>query len=209
MFLSKKTQKIKNISINEELLSIDKLTSKQLWIILQTKDLNLFQKRCKYLLTEFGTTNRCNRFDVGNCLEFILADWIRSTGVEVENEPNSLRTDLYIKNYGKLSVKYSSSGNIKLHNSLGENKDMYMHPTLVIKPKKIYLISEELLKENGIQLSFYLKNVKDGLELRQSIFRILDNSGYFYKKDIDIFVSKEQCKHRMCAELVFQLKQYN
>ena len=92
------------------------------------------------MLTEFGTTNRCNWFDVGNCLEFILADWIRSTGIEVENEPNSLRTDLYIKNYGKLSVKYSSSGNIKLHNSLGENKDMYMHPTLVIKPKKISYI---------------------------------------------------------------------
>ena len=32
-----------------------------------------FKEQIKYLLNEFGTKEPCNRFDVGNVIEFILA----------------------------------------------------------------------------------------------------------------------------------------
>lgn len=145
-------------------------------------------------MKEFGTKNSCNRFDVGNCIEFFLADLIKSAKIKVKNEPNALRTDLNIKNYGKVSVKYSSTGDIKIHNSLGENKDMIIHTTLVLKPKRMYLISYDLMEEVGIKLNNYLKNVKDGLSLKNALFTKLDKIGYFYKKDINIFVDKTKCK---------------
>lgn len=158
------------------------VSDKQLWNNLNKTNMSLFQSRCKYLLKEFGTINRCNRFDVGICIEFFVSDWIRLSNLQVENEPNALRTDLNILGYGKISIKYSSSGDIKIHNSLGKNKDMSMCTTLILKPKKMYLISYNLLKEVGIDLNSYLKNVGDGLLLKNTLFTKLNKIKYFIRK---------------------------
>lgn len=189
------------MSVKEQLKI--KISDKQLWRKLNKTNILLFQRRCKYLIKEFGTTNRCNRFDIGNCIEFFLADWIKLSGLKVENKPNDLRTDLNILKYGKISVKYSSSGDIKIHNSLGKNKDMSIHRTLILRPKRMYLISCDLMKEVGIDLNFYLQNTGDGLKLKNTLFSKLDKSKYYYKRNIDISINKSECKHRMCAELVY------
>jgi hypothetical protein len=176
----------------------------KLWNILLKQDVSLFEKRCKYLLMEFGTTNRCNRFDIGNCIEFFISDWIKSSDIKTENTPNALRTDICIKNYGNISIKYSSSGDIKLHNSLGKNKDMNMVKTLIVTPNKMYFISSELLNQIDIDIKKYLKDVKDGLCLKRSLLTLLNNKSYFYRKDIDISIEKNKCKHRICAQIIYK-----
>lgn len=192
-----------NINVQKTNIEEKIITSKELWRKLNNTDISLFQRRCKYLLKEFGTINRCNRFDVGNCIEFFLADWIKLSDLNVENEPNAPRIDLNIPSYGKISVKYSSTGDIKIHNSLGPNKDIDIHTTLILTPKRIYLISDNLIKEVGIELNSYLKNTGDGLSLKRSLLTKLDKNKYFYKKDIDISINKTECKNRICAELVY------
>jgi len=185
-------------------LSLKKITSKELWdCVFKNSDISIFEKRVKYLLSEFGTKKRCNRFDVGNTIEFLLTDFIKLFGLEVKNSPDDVRTDLEIVNYPeKISCKYSSSGDIKIHNSLGQNKDMYMHPTIIIKPDYIYFITYELLKDINLDLSIFLKNTIDGLSLKQSILKKLHKLNYYYIKKINI--TPQLCKHRSCSELIYK-----
>lgn len=182
----------------------DKLDDDKFWSLFNKASMNIFEKRCKYMFIEFGTTNRCNRFDVGNCIEFFLSDVIESIGLSVKTEPNASRIDLVIKEYCSISVKYSSTGNIKLHNSLGQNKDMKVCKTLVIKPNMIYLISSELLKKYNIDIKNYLINTGDGLSLKNSLITYLNKIGYKYCKKINIGVDKNLCKHRMCSQVIAQ-----
>ena len=64
------------------------------------------KEEIEYLLQEFGTKEPCNRFDVGNCIEYILANFLRKNGFEIKELPNAKRVDLLIENYKKLSIKY-------------------------------------------------------------------------------------------------------
>jgi hypothetical protein len=171
------------------------------------KDINTtdFEKKCKFLFEEFGTSLACNRFDVGNCVEYAFSDMLTANECfQVENVPNAQRYDINIQMHGYISIKYSSSGNIRLHNSLGDNKDMHMKPTFVITPNCIYLITQELVEEYGINLESYLKNTGDALELKRSILKFLDKNKYPFKKDIDIQFDKSKCKHRQCSVIIYE-----
>jgi hypothetical protein len=87
-----------------------------IWKKLKNANINNVINEIKYLLIEFGTKELCNRFDVGNAIEFIIGDLIKSIGFSVKQLPNEKRIDLSINDKIKLSVKYSSSGDITLHN---------------------------------------------------------------------------------------------
>jgi len=82
------------------------IDSKTFWNKIQNNDKDLFQRRCKRLLYEFGTAKCCNRFDVGNCIELLLAEYIKTTGLRVINEPNApdkVLFGLIFVNFGPLS----------------------------------------------------------------------------------------------------------
>jgi hypothetical protein len=185
---------------DESRLVEKKITSKEFWNILKNTDTSLFQKRCKYVRYEFGTTDMCNRFMVGFVFERFFADLLKSKFVVV-NEHNAKRIDINIKNYKKISVKYISKGNIRLHNSLGANKDMMMHTTIIIRPREIFLISPSLLKEIGIDVNEYLKNTGDALILKESLLTRLKKVNFFYMLNIDITV--EKCKNRQGVDLLY------
>jgi hypothetical protein len=164
-----------------------------------------FETVCRYAFNTFGTTLSCNRFDIGNCVEFALADMLSlNSGFIVTKLPNDKRYDMHINGHGSLSVKYSSSGDIRLHNSLGNNKDMSMKDTIFITPKKIYMLTETVLKEKGIILANYLQNTGDALVLKRTIFRQLADVKYPYILEIDIVVDKKECENKQCSEIIFQ-----
>lgn len=174
------------------------------WSQLEKVDTSKFQRYCKHILSVYGTSLRCNRFDVGNCIEFSFADYmLRSIGFDVEKLPNADRYDILVKNYGHLSIKYSSSGPIKLHNSLGGNKDMNFKDTVMITPTMMYLLVETKLKELGIIISDYLENTKDGLSLKRGILKNLEKAKYPFMMMIDIQVDKRTCQNKQCAEVVY------
>lgn len=174
------------------------------WENFQHIDTNEFQCICRFLLEEFGTKLACNRFDVGNCIEYAFANMLSASGCfDVENMPNAPRIDVNVQSHGRLSIKYSSCGSIRLHNSLGSNKDMEMKPTFVIMPTCTYLITQELIEEYGVKLESYLKNTSDALELKRSIFTTLDRNNYPYKRLIDIYVDKSKCKNKQCAQIIY------
>ena len=181
------------------------ITDEQFWQgFISSFDPCEFCKMIVYLFEEYGTAEACNRFDVGNTIEFIIADVLKGCGFKVLELPNAKRFDIEIVNYKKLSIKYTNTGNIKLHNSNGcINKDIEIKDTILLTSDKLYLISNDLLCKNNIDINDYIKNTHDGLQLKRKLLTKLNKENYRYMYDIDISYNKTQCKNRLCSKTFF------
>lgn len=154
------------------------------------------KKRIEYVLHEYGTTLPCNRFTIGNFIEDLLRDFLEQIGHDARAEPNAKRIDVVIKNYGPLSVKYSSTSNIKLHNSNNSvNKDMTMTDLVLLTPKHMWLITNAALKSCGLDVNEFLKNTGDGLLLKRSILTAMQKVNYPYVMPVNLIHDKNTCKH--------------
>lgn len=181
------------------------LNDQKFWDIFCSLDLKDLKRKVEYTLKEFGTSVPCNRFDVGNVIEFMWADLIKETGLNISELPNAKRYDLSIENYKKLSIKYSSSGDITLHNSNSSiNKDLEMKDTILLTPEKIYLITKEQLLLNEISISDYVENAGDSLKLKRKILTQLNKVNYPFIKTININHNKKECKNRLCAKVFYE-----
>ena len=166
------------------------------------KHLKNFEDRCKHFLSIYGTSIRGNRFVVGNLLEFQLSDYIEKSGVKVEKLPNAKRVDLKLNNRFDLSIKYSKSGPIKLHNSNNcINKDMHMTNLILLTPKNLWLITNENLPSFGIDVKQYLKNNGDSLVLKRSLLTELGKINFKYKMDINLECT---CKNISISETFYR-----
>ena len=180
------------------------ITLDTFWDILKTQDKTEFKKLMKFLLEEYGTALHCNRFAIGNCHEYAISDLIRETSLETEVLQNAKRIDINIKGFRKFSIKYSSGGNVKLHNSNNSiNTDVSMVDTLLVTPTRWWFLTQPEIEKLDIILKDYLKNTGDGLELTSGIFTILKTKGYPYMFDFDIGADKTCCKHAEINRIIY------
>lgn len=180
-------------------------------LISQDKELNEFQRKIEYLLLEFGTKEPCNRFDIGNSIEYCLIDVIESTGLKLIALPNAKRFDISVCNYKKLSIKYSSCGDITLHNSNScINKDLEMKDTILLTPDKLYLITNNELNKHNINIKDYIQNNGDSLKLKRKILKELEKIKYPYIYGLIIKYNKKECKNRLCSKIFYDqfIKEY-
>jgi hypothetical protein len=167
--------------------------------------LEIIKNKLKYLLDEFGTKEPCNRFDVGNCIEYILCEFLDGCGLKTQSMPNAKRIDVIILKYGCLSIKYSSVGDITLHNSNScINKDETFTDTLLMTLDKIYLLTNKSLINNKININDYLKNTGDSLKLKRSILTKIEKSNYPYIIDFNLQINKKICKNRLTSRLFYE-----
>lgn len=196
---NKYTNLYNNIEINDNLFWNKFVKSSTIYLV---------RDKIEYLLNEFGTKEPCNRFDIGNTIEYLLCDYIRDIGFEVQELPNAKRIDFSINNSYNLSIKYSSIGNITLHNSNScINRDMHMTDFLLLTNKKIYLITNSLLIYNNVSINDYLINSGDSLKLDRKLLNVLERLQYKYILDFPINVDKSKCKNRLCSKVFY--KQFN
>lgn len=197
------SKKSKNMTTNST--TIFELNDYILWNHIIKGDLNNLQRRTKHLLQVYGTSLPCNRFDVGNSIEFLLEDFIASLGFSVTKLPNAKRIDLCINDSFKLSIKYSSVGDITLHNSNScINKDENMTDLMLLTPTHLYLITNDNIQQTGINLNDYLVNTGDSLKLKRTLLTKLENINFKYKCPIDIKIDKSSCQNKSCAEVFYQ-----
>ena len=163
------------------------------------------QKKMEYLLNEFGTKEPCNRFDIGNCIEFITGEILTECGLSVKELPNAKRVDLDIEDYGPLSVKYSSCGEITLHNSNScMNKDENMTDLILLTTEKLYLITNSSLKDYNIEINDYIKNAGDSLKLKRKILKKLEDVKYPFMIDFKLNIDKTKCKNRLTSKVFYE-----
>jgi len=194
------------IKIQKWFKKIYYISDLSLFILLNNKQkLKTKKNKIEYLLNEFGTKEPCNRFDVGNCIEYILRELLNDCGLEVQSLPNAKRIDINIIRYGCLSIKYSSVGDITLHNSNScINKDVSFTDTLLMTCDKIYLVTDKSLLKNNIDINEYLKNTGDSLKLKRSILTKLEKNNYPYIIDFKLNINKNTCKNRLTSKLFYE-----
>ena len=172
--------------------------------ILKAADKTKYSTLMRHLMLEFGTALHCNRFAIGNCNEYAIADLVRSTGLEVTEMQDASRVDQEVKGLGKYSIKYSGSGDIKLHNSNNiSNTDMSMHNTLLVTPDEWWYLTPNDMAIVGVNYKDYLKNTGDGLALKRSILTALKTGNYLHFFPFDIAVDKKQCKNRETSKVFY------
>lgn len=193
--------KIKPILITQE------VTDHFLWKVISDNKDKLQESKLfiEYLLSEFGTIQPCNRFDIGNCIEFILSEFLTCIGFKIDELPNARRIDLSINSKYNLSIKYSSIGDITLHNSNScINKDEHMTDLLLLTTEKLYLITNKELQNQGIDIKNYIKNTGDSLKLKRSILTKLHRIKYPLFINFKLKINKKTCKNRLCSKLFYK-----
>lgn len=213
-FISYSFRHIRNIMTSQTITTNIKtcFTDKNFWDLFISRNPDKIKNLIEYILEEFGTFKQCNRFDVGNSIEFVINDYIQNMGFEIIELPNAPRIDVDICNYKKLSIKYSSSGDIKLHNSnSSENKDTDMKDTILLTPENLYLITNEELMKNNIDIKLFIKNTKDGLALKRAVLTELKKIKYPFVYNINIKHDKKNCKNRLTSKIFFEYvkKEFN
>jgi len=171
---------------------------------LEQADKTKYSTIMKHLMAEYGTGLHCNRFAIGNCNEYAIADLVRETGLKVTEMQDASRVDQEIEGLGKYSIKYSGSGDIKLHNSNNKaNTDTGMHNTLLVTPDEWWYLSPEEMTLVGINFKDYLNNTGDGLALRRTILTALKAKQYKHFFRFDIAVDKKQCKNKETSKVFY------
>jgi len=172
--------------------------------ILRDADKSNYLKMMTYIMTEFGTSLHCNRFAIGNCNEYAIADLVRATGLNVTEMQNASRIDQKVDGLGEYSIKYSGSGPIKLHNSNNSaNTDTTMHNTLLVTPNEWWFLTKEEMTLVGVDFKDYLKNTGDGLALNRTILGTLKQKGYTHFFPFDMAVNKKECKNRETSRVFY------
>lgn len=187
------------------------LDDRRVWTsIKNNKNKEFFRKKIKYLLSEYGTKHQCNRFDVGNSIEFIMADMITDSGnLKAKELPNARRIDLQLYNENKyrniydLSIKYSSVGDITLHNSNScINTDFSVQNLLLLTNKYIFLITPDMLYENNCDIEDYLHNSGDSLKLKRKLVTKLEKGLYPYKTHFLLDINER--KNKLCSRVFYE-----
>jgi hypothetical protein len=187
--------------VSEEPMSID-----HFWDKIEKQNKDKFKTMMKYLLEEYGTGLHCNRFTIGNCHEYAIEDLINDTGLKAKINQNEKRTDIYIEGFRNISIKYSSTGAIKLHNSNNcSNSDMSMVDTILVTPTEWWFLAPEEIEKVGISLTDYLENTGDGLQLLRKILKELKNKNYPYKFECVIGADKTKCKNNEIARPFYEI----
>ena len=171
---------------------------------IKNQDKTQYKKFMQFLMLTYGTSLPCNRFAFGNCNEYAIRDLIKETGYSVKVLQNATRIDIEVENFGKFSIKYSGSGDIKLHNSNNQaNHDMSMCDTLLVTPTVWWFLRPSEIEAQGIILKDYLKDTGDGLSLKATILTALKNKHYPYMFNFDISVNKSNCQHKEINEIIY------
>lgn len=165
---------------------------------------NDFEKNIKCILLHFGTSLMSNRMAIGEIIQIKCSDVLKQK-LDCKNLPDEKRYDLEIHEYEKISVKYSSTGSIKLINSLGENKDVKLKPTIIFTPLSLYFLSYRTLKLYGINSNDYIKNTKDGAKLDRNLLKLLDTKKYYFKLDIKLEIDKDKCKNFSISDFLIHV----
>jgi hypothetical protein len=181
------------------MLSVSQLTEK-----LKNQDKTEYKKLMLHILEDYGCALHCNRFAIGNCHEYAIEDLVRATGLTVQNLQDAVRVDLNIKEFGRISIKYSSTGDIKLHNSNNvANKDMSMVDTLLVTPTDWWILTTPEMMKVGVDVKEYLKNSGDGLQLKRTILTALAKNKYPHRFAHSIEIDKKKCKNKETSRVFY------
>ena len=173
-----------------------------------------FKEQVEKRLYQFGTSLYENRPIMGGLIEHSLLKMFKNSDFYTIPKPQAKRIDCEIDGI-EWSIKWSSTGNIKLHNSNNcSNKDIKMVNTILITTNGIYFIVPDIMHMFNIQLidsennkNSLLKNVGDGLSLQRNILQQLKKNKYPFIIDIKINYHRNNCSHISIIKYILDMEE--
>lgn len=171
------------------------------WIKLSTADKSHMVRNIELYLWNYGTSLPCNRFDVGNSIELEFTRFVQSIGSTARHTTHATRTDVDIEGVGAVSLKYSSGGNVTLHNvRSGVNKDFALHPTIVLRPEGLYLLETTMMAAASMDVKDYLRDDKSSLTMKGVVFADIRRKANHLHIPLVIRTFKKECLAKNCFE---------
>jgi hypothetical protein len=169
-----------------------------------------FNKRVEYILNQFGTALSCNRFAIGECIEYAATDLLNEIGIRAEAVSSEKRIDIRINNVAGLtaiSSKYVSTGNhVILYNAQRTvATDMTLHPTLLFLANEWWLLIPSVIEKLGVSIKEYLKNTTDSVQLSFKMLASLRRLNYPYCLAHAIAYDKESCPKKATSEVLYRI----
>ena len=190
----------------------EKLSIDDLWSFLVSNEpaRRTFNKRVEYILNQFGTALSCNRFAIGECIEYAATDLLNEIGIRAEAVSSEKRIDIRINNVAGLtaiSSKYVSTGNhVILYNAQRTvATDMTLHPTLLFLANEWWLLIPSVIEKLGVSIKEYLKNTTDSVQLSFKMLASLRRLNYPYCLAHAIAYDKESCPKKATSEVLYRI----
>jgi hypothetical protein len=197
------------MSITQEKISVEKFW-KQVVEGNKTEWLHVVE----YILNKFGTALSCNRFAVGEVIEFATKDYMINLGVDAKCVPSATRIDMVcnIEGLDGISSKFVSSrgkdtkGHVVLHNAQRTTAtDTTLHPTLLFLLDEWWFLEPKYIKQLGIEVSDHIKNTGDSVQLKFTLLPQLREKNYPYVLKQTISYDKESCPRKATSELTYKI----
>ena len=191
-------------------MSFDTLTVDQMWDAVVKGCKGKWTTEVEFILGIFGTALSCNRFPIGESIEYGTTEYLRRIGVDARWLPSATRVDLCLHNVTGLSgisSKFCSTNKeVTLHNSQRTTAtDKTLHPTFLFLVDEWWFLYPPTIKSLGINPDDYIKNTKDSIHLKLSILKKLKELKYPYYFVHKIKYDKGTCPQKATSELFYQL----
>ena len=177
----------------------------------------IFTNKVRYVLREFPTSKRHNRFDVGYIIEIFIVDLLQDACPDdVLGIPdNAVLTDITLNGH-PISIKYSGgSANVIIKNTMGNSETVLEFPDLfLMKPDGLYILTNDILLnvcgipdifENGPDgKGLWYTQAKDNYSMKNKVLtRIKKLPNFPYKIPMDLAVLREEQKDGHCGRYFY------
>jgi hypothetical protein len=170
----------------------------------------MFSRRVEYILNEFGTALSCNRFAIGECIEYAATDFFREIGVRADAVSSEKRVDILVRNVEgltELSSKFVSTGkHVVIYNAQRTvATDMSLRPTLLFLMDEWWLLEPSKMDAMGVSAREFLKSTGDSVQLSFNLLSRLRLMNYPYCLPHTIRYDKQFCPRKATSEILYRL----
>jgi hypothetical protein len=164
----------------------------------------------EFVLNTFGTALSCNRFAVGEVVEYATTEFLRSIGVDAVCLASEARIDVRVNNVAGvsgISSKLVTTGtHVVLSNSQRKTAtDLTLHPTILFLEKEWWFLDPATIASHGVDYKPYIKNTGDSVQLSFKLLGELKTKGYPYRLNYNLNYDREACERKATSEVLFQM----
>ena len=188
----------------------DTMTLPQLWDAMAKGSKSSWSTTVEFVLNTFGTALSCNRFAVGEVVEYATTEFLRSVGVDAVCLASEARIDVRVNNVTGLSgisSKLVTTGNhVILSNSQRTTAtDVTLHPTILFLVDAWWFLDPVTITSLGVDYKPYIKNTGDSIQLSFKLLDELKSKGYPYRLAYTIAYDRDACERKATSEVLFQM----
>jgi hypothetical protein len=186
------------------------MTLPQLWEAIAIGSKTEWSETVEFVLNTFGTALSCNRFAVGEVVEYATTEFLRSIGVDAVCLASVARIDVRVNNVagvsGISSKLVTTGGHVVLSNSQRTTAtDLTLHPTILFLEKEWWFLDPVTIVSLGVDYKPYIKNTGDSVQLSFKLLAELRTKGYPYRLEHTLKYDRGACERKATSEVLFQM----